>query len=99
MKVVHVVAVLVELAPLAPDACGAPHALWRVLAPLDHVLRHLPCVDHRHDDALGADVEGVADEGLVVLPDPDYGDGFFALHRLDRPLQLLDLHGGVLGVE
>ncbi|MBA7548443.1 hypothetical protein ES705_40901 [subsurface metagenome] len=56
-------------------------------------------VDHGHYDALGADVECVADLILVVIPHSDDGDGFLAPHGSELMLQLLDLHGSVLGVE
>ena len=56
-------------------------------------------VDHRHNDAARPGVKREADLIGVVAGDTQQRRRLLAAHRLDRRLQLLDLPGGVLGVE
>jgi len=56
-------------------------------------------VDHRHNDAACPGVQREADLMGLVRGDAHQRRRLLAAHRLDRRLQLLDLPGGVLGIE
>ena len=96
---IHVIAVILELAPLAAHAGVAAVAEGKIAAGAHHCLRLRAGVDHRRNDAPRPGVKREADLIRLVGGDAHYRRRLLAAHRLDRRLQLLDLPRGVLGVE
>jgi hypothetical protein len=96
---IEVIAVILELAPLAAHPGVAAVAEGKIAAGAHGGLRLLSGVDHRHNDASCPGVKREADLIGLVRGDAHQRRGLLAAHCLDRRLQLLDLPGGVLGIE
>src|SRR5438270_7094328 len=96
---IEVIAVILELAPLAAHPGVAAVAEGKIAAGAHGGLRLLSGVDHRHNDASRPGVKREADLIGLVRGDAHQRRGLVAAHCLDRRLQLLDLPGGVLGIE
>ena len=96
---IEVIAVTLELAPLAAYPGVAAVAKGIVAAGAHDVLRLRAGIDHRHNDAARPGIKREADLIGAVGGDAHQRRRLLAAHRLDRRQQLLDLPGGVLGVE
>src|SRR5205814_9235740 len=92
-------AVILEFAPLAADPGVAAVAKGKIAAGAHGGLRLLAGIDHRHNDAASPGVKREADLIGLVRGDAHQRRRLLAVHRLDRRPQLLDLPGGVLGIE
>ena len=96
---IEVIAVILELAPLAAHPGVAAVAEGKIAAGAHGGLRLRAGVDHRHNNAACPGVKREADLIGLVRGDAHQRRRLLAAHRLDRRLQLLDLPGGVLGIE
>src|SRR5262250_2064600 len=90
---IEVIAVILELAPLAAYPGVAAVAKRMIAAGAHGGLRLRSGVDHGHNDTARPGVKREADLIGVVAGDAHQRRRLLAAHRLDRRLQLLDLPG------